>query len=163
MTNIHEIAQRERGLVPSGLELAQDPVKEMVTDAINAFLGRTEGRIPVPNVSHETGISERTLHGYKNYESSMPGLLNILKLMARLPPAFANRILAIAGLGAAIPIEPSTFNPNETMAIISEQLNLMVHRNADGYDAREVATTGPELERLALELLRVAHSIGKRT
>lgn len=141
-------------------KIEQDVVKDDVTDAINRFVGRGQDKIPVPNVSHETGIPERTIHGYKNYQSPLPGLVGMLKLMAALPPDFANQILDISDLRGATPTEASNFCPNRTIAELAEQLGRIAHRNSDNfYDPNETRETGEELQALALDLLCIARGI----
>lgn len=100
------------------------------SDAFGLFVGRGR-RFSVEALAAATGIPARTIRAYKDGEAC-PGHLNLITLMAVLPPAFCNEVIAPAGLEAARRAEggdPCTYAANRAVLTAAQRLGEML---ADG-------------------------------
>lgn len=80
----------------AGGERRDHPVAVSFFDGVGLFAGRGR-KFSVEELAEACTMSERTLRSYHQREAE-PGLINFIALAAVLPPSFAGRVLAHAGL-----------------------------------------------------------------
>jgi hypothetical protein len=115
----------------------QDVATRVVRDALAPFVGRGR-RFSVQQLAAASGVSARSLEGYVA-GAATPGLAGLLSLMAVLPPAFADAVLAPAGLHAS-PADRQTATGFEICAGLGAATGDFAAALADGrIDHREAA------------------------
>jgi len=77
--------------------ISSDLSREAFTDALRRYVGHGK-RWSVHALAEEAGLDARTVAAYRGGETA-PSLANMLRLFAVLPPAFADEVLALSGLG----------------------------------------------------------------
>ena len=77
------------------LTITQDYVQERFTSAIRLYVGLGK-KYSVEAVADASGIPYATMKAYHEGRNT-PGLFNLLRIMAVLPPEFGNMILAATG------------------------------------------------------------------
>ncbi len=96
-----------------------------------------------------TGIPERTIKSYQGGQAT-PGLSYLLCMMAELPPEFADRILALAGLGNVTNIRRDMASSLEVHALAANLNTLIAAALADDgmIDHQEEAGIEPAVRAL---------------
>jgi len=124
-------------------------------DALQLFIGRGR-RYSAETLAEAADIPARTIYSYM--QGSTPSLCNMLRLMAVLPPAFANHVLSHAGLGGVRRLEPSGQACGQThMARMASRLHKLADALADGrVDHREARELAPEFRELGTECIEFA-------
>lgn len=124
-------------------------------DALHLFIGRGR-RYSAEALGEATGIPARTIYSYM--QGATPSLHNMIRLMAVLPPAFANHILASAGLGGARRMDCGGDACGQThMARMAARMHKLADALADGrVDHREARDLAPEFRELGTECIEFA-------
>ncbi len=128
-----------------------DLVLRRHVDVLRLFVGRGQ-RFGVETLAEATRLPARTLKSYRDGQS-LPGLSAFVAMAAALPAAYANEVLAPAGLAGAFRIEADAPSPHAILAEKAEMVRALATALADGrIDHREGAEMLPELRQFLSDL-----------
>ena len=128
--------------------ISPEATQKRLTEALRRYVGL--GRpFSVAAFAEATGIPERTIKSYQGGQAT-PGLGYLLRMMAVLPPEFADMVLALAGLGNVSRTDRSDANSLAVHALASELNSLIAQALAnDGFiDHMEEAEMEPTVRSL---------------
>jgi hypothetical protein len=100
-----------------------------LTEALRKYVGLGR-QYSVTAFAKATGIPERTLKSYQGGQAT-PGLGYLLRMMAVLPPEFADMVLSVAGLGNVSRTDRSNANSLAVHALASELNSLIAQALAN--------------------------------
>ena len=110
-------------------EISQEAVQKQVTDTLRRYVGL--GRpFSVTEFAKATSIPERTLKSYQGGQAT-PSFAYMLRLMAVLPPEFADAVLAPANLGNVSRIHRGRGSSLDVHALASQLNSLIAQALAD--------------------------------
>lgn len=110
-------------------EITQDFVQKRLTEALRKHVGL--GRpFSVAEFAAATHIPERTIKSYQGGQAT-PGLAYLLRIMAVLPPEFADMVLAPANLGNVSRIHRGQGTSLDVHALASQLNSLIAQALAD--------------------------------
>jgi hypothetical protein len=105
-------------------DITQDAVQKRLTDALRRYVGL--GRpFSVAEFAKATGIPERTIKSYQGGQAT-PGLAYLLRMMAVLPPEFADMVLIPADLGNVSRIHRGPHGSSLDVHALASQLNSLI-------------------------------------
>jgi len=131
--------------------ITQEIVQIRLEDAMRLFVGSGR-RFSVNAVSAATGIPARTIKSYQQGEA-VPGLGNLLRIFAVLPPEFAEMLLAEAGLCGVRPAEQVAPCGYKAMAQLSARIHRLSTAMKDGrINHQERPPLAMEMRTLAVEM-----------
>ncbi|RCK40465.1 hypothetical protein [Thalassospira xiamenensis] len=126
--------------MPNITPIAHETVQAVFTAAFRRHVGSYDAEnkaITIADLSKATRIKRRTLEAYRDGET-LPGMVNLIAIMAHLPATFANEIHALAGIGKAEKLSPGAVTIHQAMAHASAVLAQHADHMADGIlDHRE--------------------------
>lgn len=128
--------------------ISPESSQKRLTEALRKYVGL--GRpYSVAAFAKETGIPERTIKSYQGGQAT-PGLGYLLRMMAVLPPEFADMLLSLAGLGNVSRTDHGNANSLAVHALASELNSLIAQALAnDGIiDHKEEADMEPTVRSL---------------
>lgn len=137
----------------AGGERRDHPVAVSFFDGVGLFAGRGR-KFSVEELAEACTMSERTLRSYHQREAE-PGLINFIALAAVLPPSFAGRVLAHAGL-RVVPADSAGGTPCDltTSADVAKLMAGLAEALRDGkIDHVERAALAEEARALGQALL----------
>ena len=127
--------------------LAADNLREIVTDALRAEMGFGKP-LSVAEVAVLIGERERTVKSH-HQGTNMPPVDTLLRYAAVLPPRFAARVLAPAGIGGIVATDGAACTPHELTARMAEKAAVLIRMLEDGKidhrERAELAACLPEL------------------
>ena len=133
-----------------------DALRQSISTALNMFVG--PGRMSREELSRWTGIDTRTIKAHHRGET-VPSVAALFSYFRVLPVAFAEHVLAQAGLGGVHRLE-QTANANHVMAELGEGIAALGHAMADGHiDHRERPGVIRELREAAAAAEELAASL----
>ncbi len=110
--------------------IVQDVAAGAMRRALGLFVGQGRAH-SIDAVAAATEIPERTLRSYQAGEAT-PGLANLYRIKAVLPPAFANELLALSGLGGARRLDSSAKAAAIVMTELATETALFAKALQDG-------------------------------